>query len=308
MCLPERSFGRRAKGRVCHRPGRCRKSQVSAGLRGSRSARPPARPPPGPVARLPVHPEVAGAAGAGDQGVRRRRRRRERPRRGPAATGRGRGRTGRGRSSAARSPRHRRPRRGGPDGADQPAGRPTRPGLPLLEALEDVGHRLDEAGIVSASLAWASATQHARCRVHNSPASARVASRSSSSSAPQPPIGTRARGWARSGRRSAVRRTDCSWRHRAIGWWRRTAPPARTSWPRPLRGLGVDGVLQQAVLVGLLGERGRVAHEARQQPHDGLGDGQRGHLAPVEHVVADGDLQHLRAVPGLSSTRWSMPS
>ena len=68
---------------------------------------------------------------------------------------------------------------------------------------------------------------------------------------------------------------------------RRTAAPAGTSRPRQDGGLGVDGVLEQPVLVGLLDQRLGVAHEPRHQPYDGLGDRQRGDLAPVEHVVAE---------------------
>ena len=60
----------------------------------------------------------------------------------------------------------------------------------------------------------------------------------------------------------------------------------------PGRGLGVDGVLEQAVGVRLLDQRLGVAHEAGQQPHDRLGDRQRGHLAAVEDVVAERDLAH----------------
>ena len=41
----------------------------------------------------------------------------------------------------------------------------------------------------------------------------------------------------------------------------------------------------------------RVSQHARDQPGDGLGDHERGHLAADEHVVADGDLAHPIALP-----------
>ena len=61
----------------------------------------------------------------------------------------------------------------------------------------------------------------------------------------------------------------------------------------PAGRLGVDGVLQQPVLVRLLHQGLGVAHEAREQAHHRLGDRQRGHLSPVEDVVAQRDLPDL---------------
>ena len=45
--------------------------------------------------------------------------------------------------------------------------------------------------------------------------------------------------------------------------------------------------------MGFLGQGRGVPHEARQQSDDGLGDRQRGHLAPVEDIVPEGDLADL---------------
>ena len=56
----------------------------------------------------------------------------------------------------------------------------------------------------------------------------------------------------------------------------------------------MNGILQQPVGVRLLGQRLGVAHESGQQAYDGLDDRERGDLAAVEHVVADGDLAHLQ--------------
>ena len=47
----------------------------------------------------------------------------------------------------------------------------------------------------------------------------------------------------------------------------------------------------------LLDQRLGVAHEAGQQPDDGLDDGQRGDLSAVEHVVAERELRAPRT-PG----------
>ena len=59
--------------------------------------------------------------------------------------------------------------------------------------------------------------------------------------------------------------------------------------PRHTGGLGVDRVLEQAVLVRLLHERLGVADDAGDQARDRLDHGQDGHLPPVEHVVAQRD-------------------
>jgi hypothetical protein len=57
----------------------------------------------------------------------------------------------------------------------------------------------------------------------------------------------------------------------------------------PRAGLGVDGVLEQTVLEGLLDERRGVAVDPRDEPSDGLDHGEHGHLAAVEDVVAEAD-------------------
>ena len=61
----------------------------------------------------------------------------------------------------------------------------------------------------------------------------------------------------------------------------------------PRRRPGVDGVLQQPVLVRLLDQRLGVAHEPGQQPDHRLGDRHGRDLAAVEDVVAERDLDHL---------------
>jgi len=60
--------------------------------------------------------------------------------------------------------------------------------------------------------------------------------------------------------------------------------------------LGVAGVLEQAVLVALLGQALRVADHARNQAPDRLDHRHRRHLPAVEHVVADAELANLRAL------------
>jgi hypothetical protein len=57
--------------------------------------------------------------------------------------------------------------------------------------------------------------------------------------------------------------------------------------PVPAGRLGVDGILQQPLLMGLLDERLGVADDAGQQARDRLDDRQHRHLAAVEHVVAE---------------------
>ena len=57
--------------------------------------------------------------------------------------------------------------------------------------------------------------------------------------------------------------------------------------PAPLRGLGVERILQQAAGVRLLVQGRLVADHAREQPRDRLGHGEHGDLAAVEHVVAE---------------------
>ena len=107
------------------------------------------------------------------------------------------------------------------------------------------------------------------------------------------PTVTARAGWARSGRRSAVRRTACSWRQAAIAPWSPESSTGGHLAAAPGGGAGVDGVLEQAVLVRLLEQRVGVAHEAGQQPGHRLDDHQGGGLAAVEHVVADRHLAHL---------------
>ena len=104
-----------------------------------------------------------------------------------------------------------------------------------------------------------------------------------------PPPGTAEAG-SRSGRRSAVRARDWWWRHAAIAAWSPDSSTGGYVVAAPAGGLGVAGVLEQAVLVGLLQQRLRVAHEPREQPGDRLDDHQRGDLAAVEDVVADREL------------------
>src|SRR5699024_8041726 len=63
----------------------------------------------------------------------------------------------------------------------------------------------------------------------------------------------------------------------------------------PARRSRVERVLQQALGVGLLHERGGVADHARHQAHHGLGDREHRDLSAVEHVVAEGRQRHLAA-------------
>ena len=162
------------------------------------------------------------------------------------------------------------------------------------------------AGMSTPGLAYTSCSQQARCSVNSSPASPGLARRGSRGRA-RP--ATDAAG-SRSGRRcggTAYRLLVPPGGDRARG--RRDSSTGGHLAAAPRGRLGVDGVLEQAVLVRLLDERLRVAHEAGQQPHDRLDDRQRGDLAAVEHVVAERQLAHRRTrVAASSTTRWSMPS
>ena len=100
---------------------------------------------------------------------------------------------------------------------------------------------------------------------------------------------------SRSGRCAAVRRRDCSRRHPAIRAWLPDSSTSGTSRPAPARRAGVDRALQQPLDVRLLDHRLRVAKHPGQQPGDRLDDDQHRGFAPGQHVVADGDLQHLPA-------------
>ncbi len=86
------------------------------------------------------------------------------------------------------------------------------------------------AGMSSMSLASASCTQQARCSVSSSPASPGVARTMGVPSSSTD-------GVSRSGRRSAVRRTACSWRQAATRAWSPERSTAGTSWPRHSGGL-----------------------------------------------------------------------
>ena len=57
----------------------------------------------------------------------------------------------------------------------------------------------------------------------------------------------------------------------------------------PGRRLGVDGVFEQAVLVGFLHERLRIPDHSGHEPGHGLDDGEHRHLTAVEHVIAEGN-------------------
>ena len=64
----------------------------------------------------------------------------------------------------------------------------------------------------------------------------------------------------------------------------------------PAGRLGVVGVFQQQPVpgcVGLLDEGLGVTDDAGKQPHNRLRDGQDRHLAPVEHIVAEANLDQL---------------
>ena len=189
-------------------------------------------------------------------------------------------------------------------GADQPAvpadhaGRSSSP--PGAHVVEDSCR----AGMSTRpSLASASCTQQARCRVSSSPASAGLRGHDL-------PLGGRdGSGAAGPGGARRCGARACSCRQAAIAPWSPDSSTGGHVEAAPRGRLGVDGVLQQAVLVRLLGQRLGVAHEAGQQPDHGLGDGQRGDLAAVEDVVAEGDLDAPRARSAAwSTTRWSMPS
>ena len=257
-----------------------------------------------PVAGLLVHPQVVGARRAGEQRQPARVRRARPPRRAPAASG--------------PSPR---PRRSGATisrptshdvavepaahGADQPAAGAYDERGPRRRARR--GRRRGPraaAGCRASSLACASVTQQASCRVEQLAGVRRR--RGADLERPRPPTVER-RGWGAAGpgggRPCGAR--ACSWRQAAIRRVVAGEQHRRDVVAAPGGGLGVDGVLQQAgVAVRLLGQRLGVAHEAGQQPDDRLGDHQRGDLAAVEHVVAERHLAH----PASGSRRRRAPA
>ena len=96
----------------------------------------------------------------------------------------------------------------------------------------------------------------------------------------------------------------CSCRQAAIAAWSPDSSTGGHVEAAPGRRPGVDGVLQQPVLVRLLDQRLGVAHEPGQQPDHGLGDRQRGHLSAVEDVVAERDLD----APRRGSRRGRAPA
>src|SRR5271163_3700698 len=49
-------------------------------------------------------------------------------------------------------------------------------------------------------------------------------------------------------------------------------------------------IFEQAVLKTLLNTRGRLAHDARQQPDAGVKNNHRGDFAARENIIADGNL------------------
>ena len=183
-----------------------------------------------PVAGLLVHPLVAGAAGAGEQGVRRGVRRRGRLDPGeqrPAEA-----RPCRSGATISRPMSHASPSQAGPDRADQPAGRRARRArCPRASQARRSSSVSCSAGITTPGLSCCSCTQQARWRVNSSPASAGSTGRTSTSSS------RRRRGARRSGRRSAVRRTACSCRHAAIAAWSPDSSTGGTSRPRQVAGL-----------------------------------------------------------------------
>ena len=68
--------------------------------------------------------------------------------------------------------------------------------------------------------------------------------------------------------------------------------------PVPLGGLGVDGVLEQAVLVGLLDEGLGVADDTGQQASDRLDHREDRDLSAVEDVVAEREDPHGHPLAG----------
>ena len=244
---------------------------------------------PEPVARLLVHPLVAHAAGAGEQRVRRRPRPARPPRSGPGAPGRARGPGGRARPSPGRRAsvavaQHRR--------ATAPTSRPCdrrdEHACPRASQPATSSNDSSSAGIRTPGLARTSWSQQARCSVNSSPASARLDAARTTSVVAQRPTAEQQVGPAVGRTAYGLLVAPCGDRAVVAGEQHRRDVEAA-----PGGGLGVDRVLEQAVLVGLLGERLGVAHEAGQQPDDGLDDGQRGHLAAVEHVVAERQLPHV---------------
>ena len=115
------------------------------------------------------------------------------------------------------------------------------------------------------------------------------------------------RGRARRPGRAGAARSAAAARPAASGatwpWWP-DIRTAGTSRPRQRGRLGVDGVLQQAVLVALLDQALGVADHAGQQPGDRLDDGEHGDLAAVQHVVAQAD-RHAR---GAAARRRPAPA
>ena len=101
---------------------------------------------------------------------------------------------------------------------------------------------------------------------------------------------------SRSGRRAAVRSRRCACRQRGdravVAGEQHRRHVARRAGVVPGGRAGVDGVLEQAVLVRLLDERLGVADHTGQQAPDGLDHGEHGHLAAVEDVVTERDDRH----------------